>query len=247
MVQLDAIRSGSRRGSYIDHFSYRGQHLVGEDFSGQRFNRFDVNGCYFEGCCFDGAVINNLSSGLSWHVTEFVGCSFDGANIDKVFGCLSFVDCSFDGTLIRNWRSKDAELVNCSFSGRIQDVVFEGKASLDNRAYLQRDINQFERNDFSQATLSRCSFRGGIDLTKQRLPMGPEYVYLADAPKAVSRAREAVDLWDDVRARLEASVLLEVYEEYVASGQQQLLLRVADFPFSRIEPLQRLLNELRGC
>lgn len=41
------------------------------------------------------------------------------------------------------------------------------------------------------------AFRTGIDLTKQRLPAGDEYVYLEDAESAVRRARIAFNAWDD--------------------------------------------------
>ena len=45
--------------------------------------------------------------------------------------------------------------------------------------------NEIEDNDFSRAKLIDVAFRTGVDLTKQRLPSGPECTYLDVAASAL--------------------------------------------------------------
>ncbi len=233
----------------INKLSFSGQHFVGEDFSGLQLDYFAAEGCRFEGCSFDHAVIKDASFAVGRHMCEFVGCSFDQAKLNMNYcgGCRArYVDCSFAKTRIRNWICHNLEMVDCFFSGRIQKAVFGGRVLEHDRAFLQRIENQFEGNDFSQATLVDCSFRRGIDLTKQQLPAGPEYTYVPDARDAVKRARKAVEGWDDPEAQAGAMSLLEVCEMNVEGGQEQLLLRVNDYPPRRRAALQRLMDELVG-
>ena len=68
-------------------------------------------------------------------------------------------------------------------------------------------------------------FRTGIDLTQQRLPSGPEYVYVPDAATAVQRARAEVIGWEDLELRRDAMTFINGLEQDVAQGQRQLLLR----------------------
>ena len=53
-----------------------------------------------------------------------------------------------------------------------------------------RERNGFIGNDLSSADLVDVDFRGGIDLTKQILPSGPDYIYIADTGMAARIAGE---------------------------------------------------------
>ena len=121
-------------------------------------------------------------------------------------------------------------------------MIFNGSVPLEDRSDAGRETNQFEDNDFSRAKLVDVAFRTGIDLTRQRLPSGPEYTYLADAAPALRRARAASDGWDDSAAKKSAVALLEVMEDQVAAGQRQLLIRADDFPRGSRRAIRALLE-----
>jgi hypothetical protein len=89
------------------------------------------------------------------------------------------------------------------------------------------------------------SFRTGIDLTQQRLPSGPEYLYLPVAAVAVQRARAEVVQWDDLDRRREAMVFINILEEDVAKGQRQLLLRLDDHSALRKDAVEGVFTLLR--
>jgi hypothetical protein len=221
-----------------------GQRLVSEDFSGRRLKQFSAAGVRLERCRFDSAVIEYGCFGSGRVVSEYVGCTFDGAKIRMgPGGYARFVDCTFEGAVIENWFCFAVDLVRCTFSGRLRKAVFNGTAPSDDRDVPGRSArNEIEGNDFSRAKLIDVAFRTGVDLTKQRLPSGPEYTYLEDAASVLRRARSAFTSWDDPRMKKEAGSLLKVLEDTVAAGQSQLLVRVNDFPRVARPAIQALLD-----
>ncbi len=228
------------------NYSFRGQHLIGEDFSGLRIGGFSAVGSRFENCCFDQTSIGGLAAGMGPFESVFVECSFDEAWLASVSGFARFENCSFEKTIISGWDCCDSEIVGCRFTGLIRNAVFDGTVSPQGQLYLGRTKNECETNDFSQASLVNCVFRGGVDLTKQALPAGPAYVYVSDAQALVRRARQALERCDDSYRRTILSSILRKHEEYVASGQQQFLLRLADYPIATQEHYREQLNELFG-
>jgi hypothetical protein len=226
-----------------DELLFSGRRLVEADFSGRHVQRFSAERSRFERCRFVGTVFGHASFGAGLGVSEYVGCDFTGAKIHMGPGGFArFVDCTFEGVSIDHWFCQAVELVNCTFSGRMQKAVLHGRVRPEDREVTGRTVNQFEGNDFSRAKLVDVSFRTGIDLSKQRLPAGPEYTYLNDARAAVQRARIAFNAWDDPEAKKRAKGLLAVMEQDVLEGQEQLLLRVEDFPRASRPAVRALLD-----
>jgi hypothetical protein len=230
-----------------EHLVLSGERLSGASFAGRRLEQLSAEGCRFEDCRFDSAVIESASFGAGRRVSEYVGCNFDGARLRMgPGGYARFVGCTFDETTIEHWFCFTVELVDCTFSGRLTKVVFNGAVPDDKRAVAGRLTNQFEGNDFSEAKLVDVSFRTGIDLSRQRLPAGSEYVYLDDAPVQVKRARIAYNAWDDAEAKKRARGVLAVMEEDVAAGQRQLMIRIDDYPRPARPAIQALLAAARA-
>jgi hypothetical protein len=205
--------------------------LVGEDFSRRRFFQFSAVGSRFESCRFERVRIESASFGAGRATSEYLDCTFDGARLRMGPGGFArFVRCSFREVQIRDWFGFAVELVDCTFSGRLRKAFFNGTVPTDQVLAAGRSINEFKGNDFSEMDLVDVSFRTGIDLTQQRLPTGPQYLFVADAMRAVAHARAQVIAWEDLELRQQAMPVLRVLEAEVERGQRQLLLRVDDFP-----------------
>jgi hypothetical protein len=97
------------------------------------------------------------------------------------------------------------------------------------RAWAGRARNEFYGNDFSAANLIDVTFRTGIDLTRQRLPAGENYIYLAEAGRALERARKELCAWQDIDLRAAALTMVKTLQEEVDAGQQQMFLRPDDY------------------
>jgi len=226
-----------------DRVVLSGQRLLAVDLGGRRLEQFSAEGCRFEACRFDGAVIESASFGAGRIVSEYVGCSFDGAKLRMgPGGYARFVDCTFEDTVIEHWFCFAVEIVGCTFSGRLEKVVFNGSVPSDKQGSAGRRVNQFEDNDFSRARLADVAFRTGVDLTRQRLPSGEEYTYLDDAAVAVRRARSAFNVWEDPEMKKRARGVLAVMEADVAAGQRQLFVRVDDYPRASRPAIRALLT-----
>lgn len=209
----------------LDH-----EDLHGADFSGRRLVQFAAAGSRLEACRFDGIRIEDASFGGGRETSEYVECTFDGARMRlNSGGHARFVRCSFRDVDLRDWFCFTVELIECTFGGRLRKAFFNGTVPEEKVASAGRERNEFFGNDFSEMALIEVGFRTGIDLTRQKLPPGPDYVYVPEAAEAVQRARASVIRWEDIDRRRAAMALITVLERTVAAGQHQLLLRPADF------------------
>lgn len=209
--------------------------------------QFSSDGGRFESCTFDKATIQSASFGAGRRMSEYIGCTFDGAKLRMgPGGYARFVDCSFEKTSIDHWFCFAVELVNCTFSGRLRKVIFNGQLRPDDAEICGRTTNQFEGNDFSRATLHDVGFRTGIDLTKQQLPDGDGYIFLSDAVHDLRNARIAYNAWNDVDHKKRVGGVLKVLEEDAAGGQRQLHVRVADYPRANRAAIRALFDAASG-
>ena len=164
-------------------------------------------------------------------------------------GFSRFVRCSFHNVVIRNWICFAVEMIDCKFSGRLETAVFNGTVPEDERRLIGRASNEFHGNDFSAMDLIDVAFRTGIDLTKQILPLGEDYLYLPQAAPAVTHAKSRVAGWDDEPMRRGAMAIVQGLEYELSGGQHQLLLRASDccrtpgIPRTAVDRLFALLRE----
>jgi hypothetical protein len=223
------------------------EELHGADFSGRRLEHFSAGASRLEACRFDKVRIESASFGGGRAPSEYIECSFDGARIRFAPGGLArFARCSFRDVELRDWVCFAVELVDCVFTGRLRHAFFNGTVPEDQRVFVGRERNEFRGNDFSGMKLEDVGFRTGIDLAQQRLPSGPEYLYLPDAATTVQRARAEVVQWDDLDRRREAMVLINILEEEVVKGQRQLLLRPDDYSALRKDAIDGVFTLLRA-
>lgn len=222
------------------------QQLQGADFSGRRLLSFAAIGSRFEECRFDNTIIESahFGGGREAEVSEYIGCSFDGLRTSsKIGGFERFVRCSFLNVDLREWFCFSTEMVDCTFSGRLRGCVFNGHnphqiqqpsgfARLRRRGKLPTPTaraNEFHGNDFSDAKLIDTAFRTGIDLIRQKLPTGSDYLYVADAAGKLDLARADVSRWEDSARKTEALTLLTSLSFESQGGQQQLFFEPATY------------------
>jgi uncharacterized protein YjbI with pentapeptide repeats len=212
----------------LDHVSVSGQ-----DYSYRHFGQFCTIAARLENCRFDGAIIDQFQLGSGRESTEVIQCSFNGVRLTRGGGFTRFVRCSFLDSDLRNWLCIATEFVECVFSGRIEKAIFHGTVLPvlpQMRAQYGRDRNEFRGNDFSSAELIDVAFRTGIDLTRQKLPVGEDYLYLPHASESLERVRSRlVELYKaDAELRRIANILLDPYVDDVKNGPEQLFLRKSD-------------------
>jgi hypothetical protein len=219
--------------------------LHGAEFSGRKLVQLSVAESRLVDCRFDGMRVENASLGAGRKMSHYIGCVFDGARLKfDAGGYARFERCSFRQTDLRDWFCFAVELVDCTFSGRLRKAVFNGVVPPEDRAAAGRNRNEFRGNDFSGMDLVDVGFRTGIDLTLQRLPSGPPYLYLPDAVAAVRRAREGVAECKDPAVRQKAMALIGALEDELSEGQRQLFLRkdaYARLPEDAVDAVFRLL------
>lgn len=226
----------------IDHETLRGV-----DFLSGKYQQFTSVGSRFEGCNFKKMRIENASFGAGKETSEYISCNFDGLRVRYMHGGYTrFVRCTFRNVDLREWYAWSTELIDCVFSGRLRGGIFSGTIPEDDQSVVRRRKNEFHGNDFSAMRLEGVDFRGGVDLSQQKLPNGPEYLYLPDAEAAVRRARSDVITWCDLDKRREAMLLVKVLEEEIQNGQKQLLLRLEDYGKSTREVNEAVFALLRG-
>jgi uncharacterized protein YjbI with pentapeptide repeats len=211
---------------HLDHV-----HLRGEDFSGRKLMAFGTVGCRLENCRFNNIQIEAAAQfGAGKEMSKFIECSFDGAQIWGLGGLARFERCSFRNAKLRDWTCGATEFIDCVFSGTLHTTIFYGTIDDMYRPHVNRERNEFRGNDFSAMKLIDVAFRGGIDLSLQRLPKGPVYVYLSDAAAALANARAALEEeWHDPEVHRQAEPIFKSLELEIQWGQRQLLIRPADF------------------
>jgi len=213
---------------FLDHVT---QH--GTDYSGRKLRMFTSVGSRFENCTFNKATVLDFRFGAGMEQSEYINCSFDHARLDVGGGFARFVECSFQNADIRNWICFAVEMIDCMFSGTLRQVIFNGTVPAEKRQFVGREHNEFRGNNFSALKLMDVTFRTGIDLTKQRLPSSPDYIYLSDPAPVLARSRQALveDLTLDPDIRQSALGMVGRMQETVNKGQKQLFIRPENYYF----------------
>jgi len=209
----------------VDQVLLRHQRLTDYELADRRLRQLVVEGCEFRQSTFRSLSVDSASLGAGKAPSEYVDCIFDRCRFTLgPGGYARFERCSFRDVDLKDWFCFAVELVDCVFAGHLRTAVFNGSVPVDKRSVAGRSTNAFIGNNFIHLELIDVAFRTGIDLNKQLLPSGPDYLMLYDAPRAVGAARtECLDRGGD------AAILLDAIERELAGGQRQLLLRATNY------------------
>jgi hypothetical protein len=147
---------------------------------------------------------------------------------DALPGQVRFVRCLFSDVEMRGWADTAAEFVDCRFTGRLDECKFWGAPRyqwLEPGALRPpRTTNDFRGNDFRDADIGDVEFLGGVDLSLQRLPEGPQYARIDRTLERIAWARDAVSLWPKGPDRDEAMIMLDVYDDESMEGQAEMFV-----------------------
>lgn len=203
----------------------------GEDFSRRELMQFCSIGCHFETCRFENVCIGDAQLGSGRDMSQYVECSFDGLRFNHGGGHARFVRCSFRDVNLHSWFARTTELIDCVFSGRLNTAIFCGSIpTAEERAFLGRVRNEFRGNDFSALRMVDVDFVDGIDLTRQKLPLGPEYYYVAEAAPVMAKVKSDLESWNTSPEVLRAAlIIVDGFKRIVDEGQRQLFFQSSTY------------------
>jgi hypothetical protein len=209
---------------------FRDEHIVAETFHGEKIVGFEARGAHFEHCDFSGMRVLNASLGEGdGEISRYVDCVFDGLHVDRILdGNAILTQCSFRDVSIKRWIATETQMVDCVFTGKIRDANILGTVPSHRAEALGRTHNLIVNNDFTEADLSSVAFLCGVDLSRQRLPVGEGYIYISQGARAVAAAREASGTFVG-REKDDFEVAISMVERLLEEGQEQIFLRLDDY------------------
>src|SRR3984957_9734155 len=215
--------------AHLNRFTLKGEVRKDERFEKARWTAISISASQLERCIFDDVHSESVNMGGGLTQSTYTDCLFQ--DCDLVFGVIGnarFTRCRFLRCRLSHFFGTQLEMIDCAFpETSIRQAVFHG-ASNALKGTPARERNGFIGNDFSSADLVDVDFRGGIDLTKQILPSGPDYIYIADTGMAASIAGElAAELVPASPDTKQAKSLQQMLEFYHSDGQKQQLLRLS--------------------
>ena len=216
--------------AHLNRFTLKGEVRKDERFQKARWTAISISASQLERCIFDDVHSEGVSLGGGLTQSTYTDCVFQ--DCDLVFGTIRnarFTRCRFLRCRLSHFFGTHLELIDCAFpETSIRQAVFHGTSNAAQKGFPARERNVFIGNDLSSADLVDVDFRGGIDLTKQILPSGPHYIYIADTRMAASIAGElAAELDAASPDTKRAKSLQQILEFYHSDGQKQQQLRLS--------------------
>lgn len=212
---------------------------VAENFSNLKLDGFTVIESSLRQCTFEDVRVRSACFGGGMRQSVFEDCTFSRCKF--AFGAVGnarLVRCRFESCRLESLIGTDLELIECAFPGTtIKKGVFHG-ARPDR--FAERSVNEIRDNDFSQADLQGVGFRGGVDLTKQKLPTSDEYLFIRDTCKASEIVKELQSSIVEKDELKRSQMLAGLLDFYCSSGQKMQLLRIAFWGAFERELISRL-------
>jgi len=213
-----------------------------EKFSNLKLDGFTVVESSLRHCTFEDVRVRSACFGGGVRQSVFEDCVFRRCKF--AFGAVGnarLVRCRFESCRLENLIGTNLELIECTFPDTtIMKGVFHGKVEGSTQVRAQRSVNEIRGNDFSQTELGDVDFRGGIDLTKQKLPISEEYLFVRDTCKAsaiVKDLQQSIVENDDLKR---SQMLAGLLDFYCSSGQRMQLLRIEFWGVFERELVSRL-------
>lgn len=201
--------------------------LRGADFSGRKLKiGVQVFESELRECLFEDMKIGQASWGSGQKQSCYFECSFNRTRMGmKSPGFAKFERCSFEDVVIRDMHTGALDLIGCRVSGTLTDAIITARPESFQVDMYGRERNVIEGNDLSEANLVGVSFRGGVDLTRNRMPSGPNYLTVLDGRRVLGSVKESLLRLPPSAERDEALVLVGVDLGNLVDGQEHVFLR----------------------
>lgn len=202
---------------------------VSEKFIDLKLDGLTVIESSLRQCSFEDVRVRSACFGGGARQSVIEDCLFSRCKFTfGAVGNVRLVRCRFESCQLENMIGTTLELIECTFSDTtIKKGVFHGRVEGSVQVRSQRALNEIRDNDFSRADLDDVDFRGGIDLTKQKMPVGDEYLFVRDTCKALGIVRDLQASLTDKDELKRSQMLAGLFDFYCSSGQRSQLLRVA--------------------
>lgn len=203
---------------------------TGERFDDLRLTALNVIESSLSKCVFSRVRARSVSLGAGRTQSVFTDCLFD--RCEFVFGAVGnarLVRCRFESCSLENLFGTELEMLDCTFPGTtIRKAVFHGSTVPTAVGSAFRKNNQLERNDFSATRFVDVDFRGGVDLTGQKLPISDDLLYLPDTRVALEVVKDicASVFSASPETRKQCRALAGVLELYCKSNQRDQILQL---------------------
>ncbi|WP_170284677.1 pentapeptide repeat-containing protein [Kribbella amoyensis] len=233
VTQLDDVHWEHLDLSYARLASWRFMNSSVEDcvFEGASCRDWRLWGSAVEGSSFEGADLRDAALG-TWHdgrSNTWRDINFAGGDLRGVlFSAGRLEGCRFIGTRISGAKFHNVNIVDCVFSGRMQNVLFDGR-----KLQSETIAAPLASVDFTGASFVDVEFRG-YAFSDVRLPS--DVVEILNYPKVARHALEIVAGGSSVEDRMLAAEFRNVLKapgsddwtaivnraDYVASGGEEL-------------------------
>ena len=226
----------------LDH-----ERKTGERFDDIQLTALNVIESSLSNCVFSRIRARSVSLGAGLTQSVFTDCLFD--HCEFVFGAVGnarLVRCRFESCSLENLFGTELEMLDCTFpSTTIRKAVFHGSTVSAAGRVAFRKNNQLERNDFSTTRLIDVDFRGGVDLTGQKLPISDDLLYVPDTRVALEFVKEicASAFAANPETRKQCRALTGVLELYCESNQRTQILQLGAWGETGRELRRRLAAE----
>jgi uncharacterized protein YjbI with pentapeptide repeats len=228
-LKVKVLSKGRFPRSHLNHFVIQGETRADERFEKVRWDAISISASKLVGCFFQDVHARSANFGGGHSQSMYTDCIFE--DCDFVFGVIGnarFSRCRFNRCRLSHIFGTTLEMIDCSFpETRIEQAVFHGTSRATESGEAKRERNEFTGNDFSTADLVDVGFRGGIDLTKQVLPTGRDFVFVADMGRASTVAQEIAELDSGSPDAKRARSIQKMLDFLSSSGQKQALLRLS--------------------
>lgn len=213
-----------------NHTILENQNYKKADFSNIATKQLTIINCSFEDCSFDDMKVGEICFGGGKSFSTYTNCSFKNAKFSSIApGFAKFFGCTFSNVAIKKFLCTSVDIIDCTFSGKIQGSFFNAKPISCNRPDGETK-NTIESNDFSNVDFKDVAFRGGVDLSMQSLPSSEQSILLIGAEEILRNAYSKIISWSDLELRRQCLNLIKFLEFELEDGQKDLFFTLSDFP-----------------
>ncbi len=227
-VETKGPASADLRVLSIEH-----ERKTGERFDDVRLTALTVVESSLSNCVFNRVRARSVCLGAGRTQSVFIDCLFDQCEL--VFGAVGnarLVRCRFESCSLENLFGTELEMLDCAFPDTtIRKAAFHGSMVPASSGSASRRNNEFDGNDFSATRFVDVDFRGGIDLTRQKLPNSDDLLYLPDTRVALELVKEiCASISDaDPQNRKHCRALAGVLDLYCKSNQRAQILQLGSW------------------